>query len=188
MALDINTPRGQQTLIDETKAVAIFESHHPRCLYANTPKKEAGDVDAVVVHLDEGDVKCVVETKCRYDVTLAQFHDEYSGKWLVTFDKILKGMKLAEALRVPLYGFLYIVKDKALLMRRLWSPAKGLEAHMEIRKTKTQATVNGGEAVRDNAFLDMTGTVPLYLKEERDVPLLDADVLGGLSARHEASE
>jgi hypothetical protein len=166
MALDINTPRGQKTLADEREAVAIFESHHPGCRYFDTTKQEAGDIDGVVCHLEKHSVSCVVETKCRYDVTLEQFCIDYSEEWLVTFDKIIKGMKIAEAMRVPLYGFLYIVQNRALLMRRLWSPANGLEfSRMMVRKTQTQATINGGQAVRDNAFLDMSGTTPLYLKE-----------------------
>jgi hypothetical protein len=163
--LDINTPRGQRTLADERLAVTIFESHHPACRYIHTPKAEAGDVDGIVIHLDEGTIRCVTETKCRYDMTLEKFHVDYNDEWLVTFDKIIKGMKIAEALRVPFYGFLFIVPDQALLMKRLWSPANGLEfSRLVVCKTRTQATVNGGEAMRDNAFLDMTGTLPLYLK------------------------
>ena len=110
----------------------------------------------------------MAETKrLRYDMTLDQFAEAYREEWLVTFDKIIKGIKVAEALRVPFYGFLYIVQNRALLLRRLWSPRVGLEfARLVVRKTKTQATCNGRRScVRDNAFIDMTGTVPLFLKE-----------------------
>ena len=166
MSLDINTPRGQRTLADERAAVAIFESHYPQCRYFHTPKADAGDVDGIVCNLIEGRLVCVTETKCRYDMTLEHFAEAYNREWLVTFDKIIKGVKVAEALRIPFYGFLYIVQNKALLHRRLWSPVAGFEfASLMVRKTKTQATCNGGSATRDNAFIDMTGTVPLYLCE-----------------------
>jgi hypothetical protein len=163
MILDVNSPRGQQTLADERDAIAIFESHHPQCRYCHTPKRDASDIDGVVVNLDDYSIRCVAETKCRYDVTLDQFRTVYADEWLVTFDKIIKGMKIAEAMRVPLYGFLYIVSDKVLLMKRLWSPLKGLEFDRRVvRKTRTQATCNGSQALRDNAFLDMTGIAALY--------------------------
>jgi len=162
--LDVNTPRGQQTLADELDAIKIFESHYPQYRYIHTPKKEPGDIDGLVVSATR-DLVAVVETKCRYDMTLEKFTETYGEEWLLTFDKIIKGMKVAEACRVPFYGFLYIVPSGALLIRRLWSPQAGLEfASLVIRKTKTQATINGGEAVRDNAFIDMTGVAPLYLK------------------------
>jgi hypothetical protein len=164
MMLDINTPRGQQTLKDEDDAVSIFEFFHPAYRYIHTPKREPGDVDGLIIK--SSGLTGVVETKCRYDVTLAQFVERYSEEWLVTFDKIIKGMKIAEALRVPFYGFLYIVQSKALLTKRLWTPDGGLDfTRMIVRKTKTQATVNGGTALRDNAFIDMRGVEPLFLDE-----------------------
>jgi hypothetical protein len=166
--LDINTPRGQQTLADELDAVAIFESNYPECRYFHTPKQTRADVDGIVIHLETKNIRCVAETKCRYDMTLEKLAEAYNDEWLLTFDKIIRGIKLAEALCVPFYGLLYVVQDKALLAPRLWSPRAGLELGLTIRKTKTQATCNGGEAVRDNAFINMTGIVPLYLRE--DIP------------------
>jgi hypothetical protein len=164
--LDVNTPRGQQTLKDEDCAVAIFEQHHRQFIYVHTPKKEPGDIDGLIIAPGDATLVCVVETKCRYDVTLEQFIERYAETWLVTFDKIIKGMKIAEALRVPFYGFLYIVQDRALLIKRLWTPEGGLDmARLVVRKTTTQATVNGGTATRDNAFVDMQGIEPLYLNE-----------------------
>lgn len=166
MSLDINTPRGQQTLADEREAAAIYESNYPQCRYINTPKKEAGDVDGLIIGRVDPVLVCVTETKCRYDMTLDHFANVYNREWLVTFDKIIKGIRIGEALCVPFWGFLYIVPSKALLIRRIWSPQHGLEfMRLVVRKTKTQATCNGGEAVRDNAFLEMTGVEPLFLKE-----------------------
>jgi hypothetical protein len=166
MKLDIGTPRGQQTLADELDAVAIYESHYPQCRYIHTPKKEPADIDGLIVGRLDASLVCITETKCRYDTTLERFADVYNAEWLVTFTKIINGIRVGEALCVPFYGFLYIVPDRALLMRRIWSPQNGLEfARLVVRKTKTQATCNGGEAVRDNAFLEMTGVEPLFLKE-----------------------
>jgi hypothetical protein len=166
MTLDVNTQRGQQTLMDERAAVAIFHSNYPKTRYCDTPKHDVGDIDGVIINTDDWRVRGVAETKCRYDVTLAEFHVNYGDEWLVTFDKIIKGMKIAEAMRVPFFGFLYVVQSKALLIKKLWSPEKGLEFEfVTVRKTRTQASVNGGSALRDNAFLNMSSVEPLYLRE-----------------------
>jgi hypothetical protein len=163
--LDINTPRGQVTLLDEIAAVKIFESNHPGRRYFNTPKDDRSDVDGLIFRIDTSVLTSVVETKCRYDMTLEKFAEVYGRKWLVTFDKILRGIKVAEALRVPFGGFLYIVPSRALLTQCIWKPDTGFDVDLEVRKTTTQATVNGGMATRDNAFLDLLGVEPLYLRE-----------------------
>jgi hypothetical protein len=41
-----------------------------------------------------------------------KFHNE----WLVTWEKLESGLKMAEQLCVPLYGFLYLVDDDVLLI------------------------------------------------------------------------
>lgn len=163
--LDVNTPRGQQTLEDELAAVAIFERHYPHYQYIHTPKAEAGDIDGLIICPAESLLACVAETKCRYDMTLEKFEMSYGNKWLLTFEKFVKGYKLADACRVPYYGFLYIVPSRCLLIRRLWTPSGGLDVEFDVRKTRTQATCNGGEALRDNAYIDMRGVDPLFMTE-----------------------
>ena len=58
-------------------------------------------------------------------------------------------------MQVPLVGFLYLVEDDILLHKKLWEPELGWVCSMSIRLTYTQATVNGGRALRSNAFIDM---------------------------------
>jgi len=161
--LDINTPRGQLTLADEQAAVAIFESHYPQFQYVHTPKKKPSDIDGLIVNVSDATLVCVAETKCRYDMTLEKFGDAYGSKWLLTFEKFVKGYKLADSCRVPFYGFLYLVPSRCLLIKKLWSPQTGLDVEFDVRKTQTQATINGGDALRDNAYIDMAGVEPLFM-------------------------
>lgn len=163
--LDINTPRGQATLLDEIAAAKIFESHRPGRRYINTPKDNRSDIDGLIVSRDTAMLTSVVETKCRYDMTLEKFAEVYRREWLVTFDKIIRGIKVAEALRVPFGGFLYIVQSRALLTKCIWKPDTGFDVDLVVRKTKTQATINGGVVMRDNAFLNLLGVEPLFLRE-----------------------
>jgi hypothetical protein len=163
--LDINTPRGQLTLADEMAAVAIFHRHYPELRYIHTPKNDMSDIDGMVINHAEDALVCIAETKCRYDMTIEKFEVAYGRKWLVTFDKFVKGYKLADSCRVPFYGFLYIVPSKALLIKPLWTPQNKLEVDLKVQKTETQATVNGGRALRDNAYIDMAGVEPLFMTE-----------------------
>lgn len=152
-ALDINTPRGQQTLADEQIAIRLFEDRFPGSSYIQTPKDGISIIDGVIEK--GGVVTGIVETKCRYDMTLSQFERERDSAWLVTFEKIDGGRRLADLLQVQLWGFLYFVKDSVLLAKRIYDPKTGWQVTFRVTKSETQATVNGGRANRDNAYIDM---------------------------------
>jgi hypothetical protein len=151
--VDILTPAGQQTVKDELDAVAIWQKHQPSLTYCHTPKDRECPVDAVLTK--DNCVKGVVETKCRYDMTLLQFFEERHGLWLVTFDKIISARQVALSLGVPLLGFLYIVQDKTLLCKKITDSYGKFVVNMQMQNTFTQTTVNGGNIKRFNAYIDM---------------------------------
>jgi hypothetical protein len=153
--MDVLTPAGQQTVKDELEAVHIWNQHYPELVYCHTPKDRESPVDAVLTKSFR--VCGVVETKCRYDMTVDQFFNERKGLWLVTFDKIINARQVALSLGVSLIGFLYIVQDKTLLAKKITDSHGKFLIDMSISNTTTQMTVNGGSIVRSNAFVDMTG-------------------------------
>lgn len=146
MSLDISTPKGQVSLRDE-QIVAHWFNRKEGQVYAQTPKDSPAKVDAVLVKGDA--IIGLAETKCRYNITLQDFKRKFHNEWLVTWEKVESGLRMAEQLCVPLYGFLYLVDDDTLLIVNL-SKAK-------IRRefTTTQETINGGTIVRENAFIPM---------------------------------
>jgi hypothetical protein len=154
MGLDVLTPRGQRTLADEAAAVAIWESQMPGWKYAPTRKETDAVVDAVL--LENSIVSAIAETKCRYGVTEATLLGPWRGEWLITHSKILRLCEVAKALRVPLFGFLYLVDEKVLLTERIADSRGQIVVQMRTDTTETQETVNGGTATRVNAFVDMT--------------------------------
>ena len=145
--LDINTERGQVTLSDERMVAQWFNSK-PYHKYAETPKGLPAKIDAVL--LKHNEIIGVAETKCRYGITLQQFEERFNNEWLLTKEKVDSALKIAEALCVPLFGFLYLVDDDTLLVRNL------SKAKWRVETTKTQRSVNGGEAIRENVFINMT--------------------------------
>jgi hypothetical protein len=150
--LDILSKKGQKTLEQERQAIEIWHSHVPDWVYNETPKDSPSPVDAIITN--GGCCRAVVETKCR-DMSEDMFSNTFDKKWLVTFDKILKAKDIADSLQIPFLGFLYLTKSNCLIWQKLWTPNKGWLIEIDVRKTKTQATVNGGEIYRDNAYIDM---------------------------------
>lgn len=157
--MDIFTEQGQKTLADEENAVAIYHLNSPGYQYIHTPKDMPAIVDGLII---SNKIHAVVETKCRYNLTLDQFENNYKNQWLVTHEKIVKAAKVGESLGVPLVGFLYLVEDQCLLIKQISDSLGFFVADMEVRDTETQKTVNGGKVIRTNCFIDMNGAKTLF--------------------------
>ncbi len=158
--MDILTTRGQQTVADESDAYSIWERNFPEFRVISTPKDKPAVIDALL--LKNNILRYAVETKCRYDMTLESFELERGYEWLITNEKVIKSAALAKDLGLPLVGFLYFVKDKCLLAKRIADADGKIVCKMRTANTKTQTTVNGGEIIRTNAFLDMDGAKILF--------------------------
>ena len=165
MPLDINTPRGQRTLEQEHRAAHIIVSAWRGVRYISTPKDEAAAIDALI--LREDDLCAVAEVKCR-ECTLATLRGAYKNEWLVTASKLDEAVEVARRLVVPFWCFVYLVPDDVVLRVKVWEPERGWIAKIRKEKTVTQATVNGGSALRLNAFIDMTDADELRRLDSHD--------------------
>lgn len=152
MSLDIATPKGQISLQQEQSMLAIIETGHPGFRAIQTHKDKPADVDGFIVHGQS--IMAVFESKCR-DMTREQLA-KFGNEWLVTFEKLQKGALIARALCVPLVGYLFLVPDKKVLSVRLTDERGNYLPKIRIERTETQATTNGGEIVRTNAYIDMS--------------------------------
>lgn len=146
MSLDIATPKGQKSLRDE-QIVARWFNRKEGYVYAQTSKDSPVKIDAFLIKY--GNLIGLAETKCRYDIDFHGFKTKYKNEWLITAEKVESSLKLAEQFCVPLYGFLYLVRDDVLLIINL------SEAKMYKDFTETQKTINGGKIVRENSFVSM---------------------------------
>lgn len=150
--MDINSPLGQKSLAHERRMAKWVEEKF-KLLYIETPKNSPATVDAVLVRY--GEMKAIVETKCRYKLTLEQFNTIFKCEWLVTWAKVQNAITIASSLGVPCIGFLYLVDEDILLSQKISEPDGRLVADVRLSTTETQATINGGVALRTNAFIDM---------------------------------
>jgi hypothetical protein len=158
--MDILTPKGQESRRWEDRAVTLWSSHYPDIQYASTDKDAPCAVDAVLIK--SGQVVGVVEQKSRPSLSVVEFNVTYKSRWLVTHKKILDGVNLAKALHTKFVGFLYLPEADILLVKTIWSPKTGWLVEFDVKTTATQATINGGVAHRENAFIDMTNSLVIY--------------------------
>ena len=150
--LDINTERGQETLLEEKEAAKIIESYWPGCRYIHTDKTGTAAVDAMIFRHDK--YVAVAETKCR-QMTLDRLTGEFNNEWLVTNDKLKNGAMAADLFDVEFWGVLYLVPSKVLIRVKLYRKGQWL-VPIRTAHTETQKTVNGGKIVRENAYIDVS--------------------------------
>jgi len=153
--MDILSSRGQDSLMHE-RIMSMWIETAWKCRYIETPKDSPALIDAIITDERGGTMRAVVETKCRYNLTLVQFQNSFNNEWLMTWTKVQNAMQIATSLGVPCVGLLYLVDEKILLVQKLSDQYGSLMAKLRVENTETQANINGGKATRNNAFIDMT--------------------------------
>lgn len=159
--MDVLTERGQKFTEEAMNAVAIFEKNCPAYKIVHTDVTRPVLIDGIIVTKKPNDIRqivSVVEIKCR-NMTREQLRGPYSNEWLLTFEKLEKARALCDLLEVPLYGLLYLIPDKRLLIKELYSNGRFDDAFIRAERTMTQATCNGGIANRLNAYITMKDAV-----------------------------
>ncbi len=147
MGLDILSEKGQASLhyekimldkISEIRGVDLVE----------TDKDTDAKIDGLIIKNNV--LVGAFESKCR---KLSLDELKRFGSWLITMDKILDGRKVSKLLRIPFFGFLYLIRDERILCWQITDSEGTFSFDFNIANTKTQKTINGGEIVRTNAFL-----------------------------------
>jgi len=151
--MDILTSKGQKSLEYEREMLErirhnLCKTHKEDSYLIETDKNMDAKVDGIIVKNNQ--VSGIFESKCR-NLSLMQLRD--FGSWLITLDKIMDGKQLSEMLRVPYIGFLYLIKDKIIMYWKITDKYGDFTFDFEVKKTKTQKTINGGTACRVNAYL-----------------------------------
>jgi hypothetical protein len=162
MGLDILTDLGKQTIVQENEAISLFQKTYLDWHYVGTKKDSPCAADGFLVK--NNIIQGVVETKCR-NLTLEKL-EEYNFEWLVTMQKIIDCTKIAESLHVDFVGFLYLVPQKILMVKKIWDVKSGFVVDFQVTKSLTRATVNGGTANRANAYIKMNDAT--IIREKND--------------------
>lgn len=153
MTLDILSPKGRESLRQEREAVELFLVNFREYGFIETNKDAPADIDGFIIR--ERMIISGVEVKCR-NMTFSDLKHRFNMKWLITADKLERGVKICQHLGTDFRGFLYLVPDRMLLIVPIYSFALGWLTDPEYEYTTTQATINGGEAKRLNAYVDVS--------------------------------
>ena len=147
MELDINTEKGQESLKYERIMLEKLEQSFS-VKFIETNKLIDSKIDGVI--LKDNQLSGIFESKCR-NMSYMELMDYDS--WLITLDKIMDGKKISEMLRVPFFGFLYLIPDKMTFYWKITDDFGEFIFGFNIKRTLTQKTINGGRAIRTNAYL-----------------------------------
>lgn len=153
--LDCLTPAGRFYLDAERALLDRYLQVYPDLDCAITPPDSPARVDALISQA--GRLVSIVEVKARPSLTMAGLRQ--FGSCLCAEDKILAGKQLAELLRVP---FLLLVGLADAIA--VWTVVQDDGAYafrFPVHETVTQASINGGTALRRNAFLPLDEMVVL---------------------------
>lgn len=150
--LDINSPLGIISAQHEKQAYAIFEKQRQGYTIRHTDKTKPISYDGWIIYKENP--VALVETKCRDDCLYHEFVQKYKNYWLISESKLLVNADKAKVQKLPLYGFLYIVRSKVLMVVKLCNAGGQLTAY-EAKLTKTKKTINGGSIERMNAYIPM---------------------------------
>lgn len=133
--------------------MALFLQSFPGFEFIETPKHTPADIDGIITK--DGVMVSGVEVKCR-NITVDDLANRYNNQWLVTADKLDRGVSACERLGIDFRGFLYLVPNKMLFIVPIFSYKDGWLVEPDYEITKTQASVNGGIAERLNAYVDVS--------------------------------
>lgn len=152
MSLDIDSPKGQQSLIEERKMLDVVRSYYEFDVF-ETDKEVGCRVDGFLAR--DNQLFGVFESKCR-EMDLHTLRVNYKNQWLITYDKILAGLDLSKQLYVPYYGLLYLLHEPICMMIQISDDRGNAIVDIAVRETITQRSINGGLAKRVNGFVDMS--------------------------------
>ena len=161
MALDVWSPKGRAAN-RVAQALARRIGAEWGMAWIPTPEDGAARVDGVFVRA--GAMRAVVEVKVRTcdRAFIAERGDEY----VVSAEKLDGGRAVGLALGVPFYLLVLLQGDLTAYWWRLTDRHGRWAFPFERRATRTRGTINGGEAVRVNAFLPMAYAKSLDLNGE----------------------
>ena len=145
MSLDINSPKGQKSLQEEIRMLKYI-SECCDIKIKITKKDLPLPYDGIIIKNDL--IVGIFESKNR-NMTLEEM--ENFGSWLITYEKLEKCRIVASKMKVPFYGFLGLEKSKLIMYWKISDENGKYLFNFKHFHTTTQATINGGEAYRDNA-------------------------------------
>ena len=114
-------------------------------------EEKAANVDRIALN-GEGAMCAAFEVKSR-QMSLGQLRT--FGSYLVTQDKLIALSNVCKSLAIHGYLAVYLMQSNTVAYWHVCNKGGEMLIRFESAVTKTQATCNGGEAERENAYLSL---------------------------------
>ena len=102
----------------------------------------------------DGRVVCIAEIKHR-EMSLSDLYQ--FGTYLISYDKIDRGVALSRILHVPFFLFVYLIHSDDIALFKISDETGKEVCNYTVEKTETKRNCNGGMAIRENAYIAFDG-------------------------------
>ena len=146
MVLASETKKGETYILKEK----ILAEHIAREFNAEAVELGNATTNVDRLFIRDSKVVSVVEIKHR-EMSLADLMK--FGTYLISYDKITNGVAISELLHVPFFVFVYLVHSGDLVYFKISDETGRDICDYVVERSETKADCNGGNAVRENAYL-----------------------------------
>jgi len=152
MTLDINTPRGQESVEEEKNMLRIIRNYYPLSTFIHTPIRKAALIDGLIIK--DNELLGIFESKCRRE-SLDSFRQKYDNMWMISYRKLIDGCNSSKSLAVPFWGFLYLVNDQKVIIVQI-TDSNGRFIHIPpVERKQTSKSCNGGTMIDTCGYIDI---------------------------------
>lgn len=152
--LNVNTKKGREAEESIRNAILQMKTHHST--FAWFPAHNHFSIDGFVI--EGNDITAIFEGKAR-QAAYKEGKMEYGGRaytdYLVTTEKLNKGIELAKQMGVNFYLIVLLCHSNHLLIFEVYNIRENKVLPFQSKRTRTKAGINGGSAVRENAYIEI---------------------------------
>ena len=155
--LDCETPLGRQ-FIEEQYRVQQKLQERGYTVFNSAGKSNHADVFLCKQEDGWQTLVGIAEIKCRKSAGGEPINRQYlidNGGYLITYTKLKYGAMVSGIHMVPFFVIVSLIDEGVILVWQITNRTGTFLDDVPQRITKTRRTVNGGDAMRTNAFLQM---------------------------------
>lgn len=150
--LNVLTPKGREA--EEAARTAILKLSTAEVSFAWFPQHNFYPIDGF--RIEGNAVTGIFEGKTRqaaYDNGAIVYNQKRYEDYLITAQKLDQGTDMAKQMRVDFLLYVYLTFSNHILCFKIWDDAAESPAPFKRMNSRTQAGVNGGSVVRENAYI-----------------------------------
>lgn len=161
--LNVLTPKGQKA--EQEAREAILKLSTAEETFAWFPENNIYPVDGFCIR--QNTITSIFEGKTRqahYQDGAMLYNRARYDDYLITAQKLDQGIDMAKQMRTDFLLYVYFVLSGHVLCFKIWDDRSCEAIGFRRQKTVTQAGVNGGQALRENAYIPLRKATVFHLE------------------------